>query len=383
MASVASWAFRAARLAFALSAAACVGRAETSHGAPAGGVAQGHAGTSAVSVATQPPRVPEHQPRPEPLDDLLAWLAATEDERETAAQWVADRMPQFVRAGWSAAAAPECVAKMPRFIHQVSGLGFVLLPGRLEFVVGSRNDEQGRRNDEWRRGALIRAFMISEHEVTQRAWRRLLPLPDWMSAFPDPAREGAWGDPPPSRVQRLDDDLPVVCRTSADAQRWCRLAGLRLPTEEEWEFACRVETHWNPPRRDRWSWGNDPARAHEFANLYDRDASLDADLLEFVLQLGIDDNEPAAASDGFAFLAPVGSKRPNGFGLFDMHGNVSELTATPAQYQLTRWENGYPDTGTSAKGGSFITSVRWARIAATSPWGAVDGGFRPAATIPD
>ena len=92
------------------------------------------------------------------------------------------------------------------------------------------------------------------------------------------------------------DDEPVTQVTWNDAVRFCAWLSkkenlpYRLPTEAEWEYACRAGSP------DRWSWGDDASRIGEFAW-----TSLDA-----------------------TTPRPVAMKRPNAFDLFDMHGNVSE-----------------------------------------------------------
>jgi formylglycine-generating enzyme required for sulfatase activity len=113
------------------------------------------------------------------------------------------------------------------------------------------------------------------------------------------------------------DRHPALCVSWRDAKAYAqwlaRKTGkpYRLPTEAEWEYGARAGT-----LQVRF-WGNARKDACRFANvadftLYKRD------------DLTLDRHNHFACADGFARTAPVGSFKPNGFGLFDMLGNVSE-----------------------------------------------------------
>lgn len=121
----------------------------------------------------------------------------------------------------------------------------------------------------------------------------------------------------------IEDAQPVVGVSFRDAQAYCdwlsktREGTFRLPTEAEWEYACKAGT------KTWYSCGNDPDCVYEHANV--ADAALEAKhpmLTKYQRVVRLKPGE----GDGFAYPAPVGSFKPNPWGLYDMHGNVWEWT---------------------------------------------------------
>jgi formylglycine-generating enzyme required for sulfatase activity len=117
----------------------------------------------------------------------------------------------------------------------------------------------------------------------------------------------AWRYPEGPRSSIADrPDHPVVHVAHEDAAAYAAWAGGRLPTEAEWEFAARGGLE-----RTAFTWGDD-ARP---------DGTLMANTWD-----GPDFPWRSTGESGFERTAPVGSFPPNGFGLFDMAGNVWEWT---------------------------------------------------------
>ncbi|MBK8000612.1 MAG: formylglycine-generating enzyme family protein [Verrucomicrobia bacterium] len=165
-------------------------------------------------------------------------------------------------------------------------------PGR--FLMGSPPDEPGRRADEAQvEVTLTKGFWMGKYEVTQGEWKRV------MGAIPGKLIAGE------------GDDFPVYWINYAEAEEFCRRmterasssgelpAGgeFRLPTEAQWEYACRAGT----------------TTAFSFGDaLTDREANIGKPYD------GTPDGTPGTAA------SKVGSYPANAWGLHDMHGNEFE-----------------------------------------------------------
>ncbi|BCS34109.1 hypothetical protein TBR22_A33380 [Luteitalea sp. TBR-22] len=169
------------------------------------------------------------------------------------------------------------------WVEPVTGMPFVSIPAGT-FEMGSPEREAGREPQERAHAVtLTRPFWIGAHEVTQAQWRTV------MGTAPSHFR---------------GDDLPVERVSWHDVQAFvARLSALspgprfRLPTEAEWEYACRAGS------RTAYAWGD--TLSLEEANVA-------------VLERG--------ALGGRRRTTPVATFRPNAWGLYDMHGNVWEWT---------------------------------------------------------
>ena len=140
------------------------------------------------------------------------------------------------------------------------------------------------------------------------------------------------------------DDHPVVNVSWNDAVEFCKWLSrkegkaYRLPTEAEWEYACRAGT------TTRYWCGDDPEKLAEVANT--ADATAKAKLPELA-------KSAIKNSDGYVFTAPVGSFQPNRFGLYDMHGNAWQWCSDrydPAYYAAS----GTNDPRGAKAGGSRV-----------------------------
>lgn len=236
---------------------------------------------------------------------------------------------------------------------------------------------------------ITRPFYLGKYEVTVGQFRRFLAESGYVpESIAD--KTGGYGYNPdydPSTTARGDafegrspnyswnhpgfpqgDDYPVVNITWNDAQALAAWLSqkegsiYRLPTEAEWEYACRAGT------RTRYHAGNKPEDLLRVANTFDADAAKNWPKWKIYATPG---------SDGFAFTAPVGSFAPNAWGLYDMHGNAWEWVSdwhSDNYYRHSPVEdpNGPPTGDVKVRrGGSWHTWPFYAR-AAFRNWNSIE-----------
>lgn len=149
-------------------------------------------------------------------------------------------------------------------------------------------------------------FWIGKFEVTQREWTALMNTRPWQSPFLDwLAGEKKIPDGDEYAASFISHDRAVdFCESFTETERLAGRIGSKelfaLPTEAQWEYACRAGT-----TTDYW-FGDDDSRLSEFA------------------WWGVENNGNAK---GEPYAHRVGRKRANPWGIHDMHGNVSEWCA--------------------------------------------------------
>lgn len=213
----------------------------------------------------------------------------------------------------------------------VTGIEFVRVPGGC-FQMGSSVAEKGRDDDEGPvHKVCVSEFWIGKYEVTVGQWRRFIKETGYKTdaerdagghkgshvLYTKANGKGAvgWRDgrdwENPGFAQQ--DNYPVCCVSYNDVEKFVNWlnrkssGSFRLPTEAEWEFACRVGT------TTASYWGDDMSHSCRYANVGDQSAKREWS------NLRVHD-----CDDGFKASAPVGSFLPNNFALYDMQGNVCE-----------------------------------------------------------
>jgi formylglycine-generating enzyme required for sulfatase activity len=252
-----------------------------------------------------------------------------------------------------------------RIRHEATGIVLVLIPAG-EFLMGSPESEKDRSAHERQHRRVIRKpFYLGETEVTVGQFRKFVHATAYKTdaergTLEDGHAKGAfatvaagdrdwseaanWQNPFPNfRDYCLREDHPVVQVSWNDARRFCEHFRLQLPTEAQWEYACRAGS------RTRFFWGDYEDGAKGYGNFKDT-----AYIKRF----------PAMGSglsfdDGVELLAAVGSYKPNAWKLFDMIGNVEEWCQDAyGKYPADGAdESATPGNGNIIRGSSWLDNV--------------------------
>jgi formylglycine-generating enzyme required for sulfatase activity len=255
----------------------------------------------------------------------------------------------------------------PEYRHHETGLIFVLLPGG-EATLGSPDDECERNEDE---GPVHRVslspFLIAKYELSQREWRDVLLA---NPSFFQPGAEGEQYLPQELLEEGAWLNLPVETVSWSDCREYCDRTGLEMPTEAQWEYACRAGT------LTPFAFGT----------------TLTADEANFWASTGYCG---AAGEEPVGHTLPINALGPNEFGLYNVHGNVWEWCADAysADFYLGLVDGALDpvylrETGLRVlRGGGWFGTPRYCRSANRSGLKpavtTLQIGFRPALTLPE
>jgi formylglycine-generating enzyme required for sulfatase activity len=214
----------------------------------------------------------------------------------------------------------------------------VFIPGG-EFIMGVDipKQEQGRREEEITididetptHKVYIDGFYIDKYEVTNAEFKKFLKATGRKSLLVDPVDKEAsynWNE---DNYPEGQSDNPVVLVDFEDAKAYCEWKGKRLPTEEEWEKACRGDDG------KKWSFGNE-------------EVSGNANTRELNLK----------------WSGPIGSfpKDISSYKVFDMTGNVMEWTESRYMpYPGTEMRAGFGGLDKVIRGGGWLVDIQSSR----------------------
>jgi len=237
-----------------------------------------------------------------------SWLLTAQETAKKFPDPPAGSPPALEVAGAEAATAADMLAYVERIPNTAIAFRMLPIPGG-SFRIGSPDTEAGHEEQEGPQAEVeIAPFWMEEHEVTWDEFRifqfsldRALRAEGKSAAVPQDAWADAVSRPTPPYVP-MDfgmgvEGFPAICMTDFAARQYTKWLSMktgrvyRLPTEAEWEYACRAGT------ATAYHFGDDAAHLGEHAWTFEN-------------------------SEG-AYHKVMG-KQPNPWGLYDMHGNVAE-----------------------------------------------------------
>jgi len=247
-------------------------------------------------------------------EDFPIVLVLTKDEKQ-----VERRLPQKRSENGDNVACEafyQITGKLVERINPKDGAAMVYIPGG-EFLMGTDQAEideiwqkfgwkeewkENTRDESPKHQVYVDGFWMYKYEVTVAQYRKF--CNDTGRQMPDMP---SWD---------WQDNHPIVFVNYHDAVVYCQWARVQLPTEAQWEYAARGgNTGLNGKPRYTFVWGNElPKDRGGYGNF--------ADEIFIIVFPGFPIFEEY--NDGYAYTAPVGRFNHNGFGLYDMAGNVWE-----------------------------------------------------------
>jgi len=296
---------------------------------------------------------------------IFAWTSLRRVPTAPATQNSSDE-PGRLAAPFDAKMAKESQRRWADYLHSATviensiGMKFSLIPPG-KFTMGSASNEPGQRGPEFRDDetqhivGITKPFQMGICPVTRGQFAKFVQA----TAY-NPEREkdykayilvgdrvqensnGSWKNPGFPQV----DNEPVVCVSWDDATAFCTWLGkqedknYRLPSEAEWEYACRAGVQTAYP------WGDNPDRGQGWENCSDLSA-----------KEKYSDWPAFNWRDEFVYTSPVGSFAPNAFGLFDVVGNVQQWCS-----------DSYEDYPTGEVTDPQVPAEGWDRIVRGGSW---------------
>ncbi len=194
-----------------------------------------------------------------------------------------------------------CMATVLPAAQSIAESDFVLIKGGT-FVMGSPTSEAGREKDESQHRVTVSDFTMGKYEVTQREYRKAMGSnPSQFRGDDLPVENVTWFEAVQyCNARSVREGLAPAYTIRGQDVRWNRAAsGYRLPTEAEWEYACRAGT----------------------TSPFSTGANITTDQANYYGTYPYND---AARGEYRQKTVPVRSFAPNPWGLHNMHGNVWE-----------------------------------------------------------